>query len=763
MRTSDIALRLSVRALVGFSIFPPDIMPISSRLMEMGRTGHLARQGQSSGQAERALAWQGMCEGQPVSVTGRMDLFDDRISPPLIEEIKLSLGDIPLSPLPEHLAQAACYGFMLCEREDMPAVTLQVSYVTPEGQLRASFREEISREALQERFFALLVPCVRWHRQLAELKLARDQSIVGLAFPYPAFRPGQKEMAAQVYTAITRRKRLFAVMPTGTGKSAAVLYPALKALAEGQCSQLFYLTARGTQRLAARKELDRMGEQGLKARGLTLYAKEKLCPMEEVRCHPDHCPRARGHFDRQGAAIQEALALFRWEQEEILALADRHQLCPFELSLALCEIADVVIGDYNYAFDPQVRLSRVFDNPRGVCLLVDEAHNLADRARDMLSGELALSRLTSSRREAGKAYGRSASLYQAFTRLIRLMDKEELPLETGTLESACAGLIEALGDSRFPGSFELMRELISFLSAFRRGLGQEDYHLTWAPGPRRGLAQALNLNPAPHLREMTGRLSGCVFFSATLLPLHAMMSLLGGEEGDACLALPSPFPREHLLCMQWPLNTRYQARADSLIPAAQAIAALYLSHPGKVMAYFPSFAYLRQVAEALKAEAPEIPLILQEPGMGEEDRLAFLNRFTRDDAPLLGLCVLGGLFAEGVDLPGRQLIAAAIVGVGLPQVNAERALYQARMAAAHGDGFGFAYRYPGMQKVAQAAGRLIRSETDRGVLLLLDDRFTQRAYHQLLPEHITMNRVQSIDEISAFARDFWENARKEEP
>lgn len=254
-----------------------------------------------------------------------------------------------------------------------------------------------------------------------------------------------------------------------------------------------------------------------------------------------------------------------------------------------------------------------------------------------------------------------------------------------------------------------------------------------------------------------------MFFSATLLPLHAMMSLLGGEEGDACLALPSPFPREHLLCMQWSLNTRYQARADSLIPAAQALAALYLSQPGKVMAYFPSFAYLRQVAEALMAEAPEIPLILQEPGMGEEDRLAFLNRFTRDDEPLLGLCVLGGLFAEGVDLPGRQLIAAAIVGVGLPQVNAERALYQARMAAAHGDGFGFAYRYPGMQKVAQAAGRLIRSETDRGVLLLLDDRFTQRAYHQLLPEHITMNRVQSIDEISAFARDFWENARKEEP
>ncbi len=756
-------LRISVRALVGFSLFPPDIMPVSSRLMALGREGHLNRQAGSTARAETALRWTGECEGHMVEVQGRMDLYDDSAMPPMIEEIKLALGDAPDEALPEHLAQAVCYGHMLCEQEEMAHVTLRVCYVSPAGEERAAFTEQMGRDTLRERFFALLVPFVRWQKRLAEQKNIRDESIAALPFPYGDYRPGQKEMAVQAYTAISRRKRLFAVMPTGTGKSAAVLYPAVKALGQGACRQVFYLTARGTQRLAARKELDRMAAQGLMALGLTLYAREKICPMEEVRCHPDHCTRAKGHYLRQGAAVEAALGLYRLEKEELLALADAHHLCPFELGLAICEIADVVIGDYNYAFDPRVRLSRVFDSPRGVALLIDEAHNLADRARDMLSGELSLSQLSDARREAGKAYGRGNALYKAFTRLMRLLDKAEVPLQPEALEAACGVLLDELGGSRFPGAGDLAQELIAFLSAFRRGQGDADYHLIWRPLPRHGRAAVINLNPAPYLSEVTGRLSGCVFFSATLFPLDAMKRLLGGEEGDACLALPSPFPRDHLLTLQYPINTRYRAREGSLLPAARAIAALYTAHPGKVIAYFPSFAYLHQVAEVIRSEAPDVPLIIQERAMDEAAREDFLARFTQDEEPLLGLCVMGGVFAEGVDLPGKQLIGAAILGVGLPQVNEERGLYQARMEEAFEDGFGFAYRYPGMQKVAQAAGRLIRSEKDRGVLLLMDDRFSQRGYHQLLPEHVTMNRVRHIDEIIALTRDFWENACQEEP
>ncbi|MDD4080375.1 MAG: ATP-dependent DNA helicase [Eubacteriales bacterium] len=756
-------LNVSVRALVGFSLFPPDIMPVSSRLMAEGRAGHMARQAKSQARAEAALRWTGECGGVEVLVQGRMDLYDPAASPPLIEEIKLTGDILPQEASPEHLAQAACYGFMLCEKEDIPAAALRVSYVTAAGEEKAAFYKEMSREELRARFYELLIPYVRWQARLEALREARDASIISLPFPYPDYRPGQKEMAAQAYTAIARRKRLFAVMPTGTGKSAAVLYPAVKALAQGLCNQVFYLTARGTQRLAPRKELDRMAEKGLKAFGLTLYAREKLCPMEEVRCHPDHCPRAKGHYLRLGEALEEALGTYRWEREEVVAMADAHTLCPFEFSLSLCEIADVVTGDYNYAFDPRVRLIRVFDMPRGVALLVDEAHNLADRARDMLSGELSLPRLASARREAGKAYGRGSALYKAFTPLIRLLDKAEAAFLPDRLEAASGALIDALGGSRFPGVGDLARELIAFLQALRRGVDNEDYHLLWEPRPRSGQARIINLNPAPYLREMTARLAGSVYFSATLQPLRAMSGLLGGDKEDACLALPSPFPREHLLTLQYAVNTRYKAREGSLIPAARAIAALYKARPGKVIAYFPSFAYMRRVMEAIEAEAPNIPLVVQAPGMDETAREDFLSRFTGDNQPLLGLCVLGGVFAEGVDLPGEQLIAAAILGVGLPQVNQERPLYQARMEEAFQDGFGFAYRYPGMQKVCQAAGRLIRSENDRGVLLLMDDRFTQRGYLELLPEHIAMNRVHSIEDIHDAARDFWGDAPKEEP
>ncbi|MDD3109984.1 MAG: PD-(D/E)XK nuclease family protein, partial [Eubacteriales bacterium] len=253
-------LRVSVRALVGFSLFPPDIMPVSGRLMAEGRLGHQARQAESKAKAEAALRWAGECCGTAVEVQGRMDLYDDTANPPLIEEIKLTGDTPPEEAFQEHLAQAAVYGFMLCEKEGLPSVALRVSYVTAAGEERAAFYEEMARDELRARFFELLIPYVRWQARLWALREARDASITALPFPYPDFRPGQKEMAAQAYTAIARRKRLFAVMPTGTGKSAAVLYPAIKALSQGLCSQVFYLTARGTQRLAPRKELDRMAE-----------------------------------------------------------------------------------------------------------------------------------------------------------------------------------------------------------------------------------------------------------------------------------------------------------------------------------------------------------------------------------------------------------------------------------------------------------------------------------------------------------------------
>lgn len=752
---SEQTLQVSVRALVGFSVFPPDILPISRNLMEQGRDAHLARQQESLARSEAMLTWAQTMDGLAVRVSGRMDLFDDSKSPPVIEEIKLSPIEAPTAPAPEHLLQAVCYGFMLCERDGLDKVDIKVCYVTRAGQITAAFLERFDKARLDAAFFDLLRPYVAWQKRLLAHITARDESLLTLPFPYAAYRPGQREMAEQAYTAISRMRRLFAVMPTGTGKSAAVLFPALKALGQGLTKKIFCLTARGTQRIAMQQEIDRMIAQGLRLHALTLNAKESLCPMEQMRCHPDYCPRARGHYLRQPDALMEALSTQVWGSAFIREMSDKHQLCPFEFSLALCEIADVVICDYNYAFHPQVRLTRIFDSLRKLTLLVDEAHNLPDRARDMLSGSITISQLRAFRREAGKLHGRTSGIYKALSQFIKLLPQEEgadyTPVQTGI-----TSLLDALGTGYTPGVMHLVRDLVSMGSALTRAQeALDDYVILNDAEATKGGLTVLNLNPAPHLFEVTRRLSGCVFYSATLQPLPAMRLLLGGEMEDACLSLPSPFPEEHLLTLHMPLNTRYAAREASLLPAAQAILALFSAHPGKMIAYFPSFAYLRAVGEVLEGLAPDLPLNIQQPGMDEGSRIQFLDAFLQDDAPVLGLCVLGGVFSEGVDLPGKALTAVAVIGVGLPQVNEQNNHYRARMEEAMGDGFGFAYRYPGMHKVLQAAGRIIRSETDRGVLLLLDDRYAQADYQALLPSHITLNRVSSIEEITQNARRFF--------
>lgn len=752
---SKAALKVSVRALVAFTAFPPDIVPVSSLMMELGRQGHLARQSASTARAETLLTWSGQLNLREIQVSGRMDLYDAQAQPPLVEEIKLAPREAPEKPLKEHLLQAVAYGFMLCQRDGLDAVQLNIAYVTAQGEMVREFSEVFSADRLQADFLGMLIPWAAWQERLMAHVEARDRSLQGLPFPYPAYRPGQREMAAQVYTAISRRKRLYAVMPTGTGKSAAALYPALKALGQGLTRKVFCLTARGTQRIAMHKEVGLMLENGLTLHALTLNAKEGLCPVGHLRCHPDHCERAKGHYLRQQAALEEALDFPNWDGSLVTALADKHQLCPFEFSLALCEIADLVICDYNYALDPQVRLSRIFDTTRNVTLLIDEAHNLPDRARDMLSGSLKAAELRAFRMEAGKLHRRTSPLYKACTAMLRLIEEEDGEWDGERAALAAGKLLDALGTAFTPGTARLVRDLVSFLGALRReGEEPEDYAPLHKPG-KTGAITILNLNPAPHLAECTRNLAGCVFYSATLEPLGAMRALLGGDREDACLSLPSPFPEEHLLPLQLSLNTRYQARESSLDPAARAIRALFDTCPGKMIAYFPSFAYLRAVHARLETGGA-LPTLVQQPGMDEAQRLAFLQSFTQGDEPLLGLCVLGGVFSEGVDLPGRALTTVAIVGVGLPQVNQERDLFRARMEEVMGDGFSFAYRIPGMHKVLQAAGRLIRSEHDRGVLLLMDDRYTREDTLALLPAHLRLNRVHSIEELAQKARAFWQ-------
>lgn len=740
-------LRVSARTLAEYTFFEEDILPAGPALMEKGQRGHIARQKASPMEKEAALSWEGECAGLSFYVSGRADLMQRQ--PLAIEEIKLCDGDAPPAAKPAHRAQAVIYAYMALREAEERACAVCVRYVRESGETVAAFEERLTIEEAEGEFFALLTPYAEKAKKEETRRAARDASLDTLPFPYTAFRLGQRGMAAQVYTAIVRRRRLFAQMPTGSGKSAAVLYPAMKALGRGETRQVFFLTARTTGRRAAMGEMANLQAHGARAVAVCLTAKEKCCPMEDMRCDPAHCPRAKGHFVREREALQREEARLSWDEAAIAATADEFSLCPFELSLTLAGNADAVVCDYNYAFDPQVRLERVFLTGVRPTVLMDEAHNLEDRVRDMLSCALSSSEVALWRRETGRALGRAAPAYRALTRCIQALRAVER--EEGALDAASLAASEAWEKAKgIPLSFGRALYRTQFLLG-RAARKQEDYACIVQKRGRERTIGAMCLNITDYIRGITARFTGSVYFSATLLPLASMRTLLGGGEEDACFQLPSPFPKEHLLALQLNIDTRYARREETLPLAAQAIRAMYGARPGHYLACFPSYRYL----ESVRALLDGLPLHVQQEGMGEAERESYLRRFEEDKGGVLGLCVLGGAFSESIDLKGSALIGVCVVGVGLPTVSDQKERLRAFYEGSLGQGFDFAYRYPGMHRVLQAAGRVIRTGEDRGVALFLDDRYGQSAYRALLPEHLDLKTVPSIDALSAALLDFW--------
>ncbi|MBQ8200421.1 MAG: ATP-dependent DNA helicase [Clostridia bacterium] len=765
-------IRVAVRTLVEFTLHGTDIRRLGGQVRDMqdGMLGHKARQALLDGdwQAETPISMIVPMEDEDLELHlgGRMDAFLDG-DIPVIEEIKLwQHRDAPLTANPAHEMQAVCYGHMLCEDRGLAGVVVRVVYVDKKGHVRGQFDQNLTAEECCERFQTVLEPYVRRLRMLRQHRRARDASLRALTFPFGSYRPGQREMAVQVYTAVKLGRRLFASMPTGTGKSVAALFPALKALGEGLTGQIYYLTARTTQRQGAQEALRNMRRQPLHLWTLTLDAKDKQCPTHTL-CHPDYCPRAKGHFLRDYAAIDEMLRSDEWSPEAIRAMADKHCICPFEFSLSLAEIADLTICDYNYALDPAVHIQRIFDMTANVTLLIDEAHNLLPRVRDMLSGFVDGGRIRRLRTVVGKAAGRRHPLYKTMTEVLKALDDLSVPDDDTTegaleklpssLDQACAELTDAflntqnesfnwdevgetLGDTLLP--------LLSFVRARKRDTTA--YAWLWQ-GRKSRTVHAFALDVADYFAEVTCRRRGVICFSATMEPLEDMKLLLGGQEDDACFAMPSPFPRENLLLLQRDVNTRYRNRDAACGDIAASICDMVSAKPGRYIAFFPSFAYMRRTAEVL-----DVPFQMQRSGMTDAEREAFLAPYVPGGEAVLSLCVLGGVFAEGIDLPGDALDGVIIVGVGLPQVNLFQETLRAYYDRTLGDGFLYAYMLPGMQKVAQAVGRVIRTETDRGIALLLDDRYRQGVYRRLCPRHWEMNRESGLRNPQSRMKAFWE-------
>lgn len=756
----------SVRAVVEYTHHPHDMLPSGGiERMRDGMLGHVARQ-QSLERARAEVTVRTTVYGDLIEldIVGRIDALFRRGDLFVVEEIKLvpAYDSPPEEALPAHKAQAACYAHLLAKDESLEYVIVRVLYVGKDGAETVAFEETASAAALADRFETLVRPYLQMLEGRARWREIRDASIRNLVFPFPAYREGQRELAIQVYWAIKSKKRLFAQAPTGTGKTAAVLFPAVKSLGEGLTGQIYYLTARTTARRNAEAALSRMRAGGLRLRSLTLAAKEKLCPFRPDegawRCDLLSCPRAKGFFDRLPDALEAMREGDDWSVDAITRLSDAFCLCPFEFSLTLCEEADVVICDYNYAFDPTVRIRRIFQSGTNLTLLADEAHNLPERARSMLSGVVDTAALRLARRGAGNRLGRKHGLYAALTGLIRMVElceegvSEAPPDGLGSALERC--LDEALDTSNRINLAELCGNLFRAVAALERF--DEQFAVLVEKVGKATKLTLFCLNPAPHLQEITRRLRGCVFFSATLAPLSAWRDAIGGGEADGLLALPSPFPRENLLVLRQSISTRYRAREATAESVAGAILAMAEARVGNYLACFPSYAYLRMVRERIEEAGALVRLHVQQSGMDEAARTAFLAQFAPEPKEtLLGLVVLGGIFGEGVDLPGDLLSGVAVVGVGLPQICPKRELLRAHYQKELGDGFAHAYRYPGMSKVLQAVGRVIRTETDRGVALLIDDRFFEPAYAQLLPLHWDVKPAQSASRVRELALRFW--------
>lgn len=770
--------RVSVRTLAEFAFEGGDLMREAGALDRMleGAKGHRAVQTsyRDGFRSEVPISLTAQVAGRAITLHGRIDGLNEKQRPPIVEEIKttrLCPSSIGEGDYPVHWAQAELYAFMLSRRRGYERVRARLVYVDITG-AQARFERDYSADALGALFEKYARPYADWLARLESWQMRSRPSMGALAFPFDSYRQGQREMAVNAYTAIKTRKNLLVSAPTGIGKTVAALFPAVKALGEGLITHIFYLTARGTQRPAAQAALEMMRGRGLFIRSVTITAKEKACAFPGSACDPSSCPRALGYFDRRRDALREALTLEKLDEVSIAALAERWSLCPFELSLDLSEQADVIICDYNYAFDPRVRLRRFFLYKGQYALLIDEAHHLPERAREMMSARIdqrdfaQLLKALKIEEPARSAVNALADLIKAMKRLSRGCEGPEALEEppealyqplTDFVEAARPLLGEGLSAHR-----QLYERYFEALDYLRVADGfSEDYRALVEPGGRYLSVRLWCYEPARALRQVMDRVRASILFSATLSPIGHYMRLTGlsEEQGDACLELDSPFPPEHLLTVRMPIDTRYSARQRTAPMVARAIADLCAARTGNYLACFPSYEYLKLTLDYFLAMGAKAEVLVQRSGMSDAQRAEFLGRFEASpERSMVAFVAMGGVFAEGIDLPGEKLIGAAIVGVGLMQPSFEREVLRALTDDGEGEGFLNAYVYPGMERVLQAAGRVIRTQEDRGVVLLIDQRYEAAQYRRLLPRHYRLRAAADHAALARQLRAFWAGA-----
>jgi DNA excision repair protein ERCC-2 len=694
--------------------------------------------------------------GLRLILSGRVDGIFENASPPIVEEIKTVTGSWSGHPDAVHIAQLRAYAALLAEARGWDQVDHRLIYLHLETDEQTVIQNLETRDSLSgfldetlHEWFSWLTPRVEW------LNL-RDASLEALPFPFTSFRAGQRALARHVYRSVRDGRHLFVEAPTGLGKTMATLFPAIRALPRMADGQVFYVTAKTPGRLSAAHALTNLRASGARLRSLMLTAKRKICFSETpAGCDERTCPFAVGYYDRIKPAVRELLQKEDLTREAVEETARRHQVCPFELSLDASVWTDVIVGDFNHVFDPSARLQRHFaEGPARHAVLVDEAHNLVDRSREMYSARLTIADLTVT--AAGRAKG-AARAKRALAAAAVALEKalQNLPADNALLESksyhdgamafekpprellaairqASRGLEEFLAAQPPGKDVSGWMEAWFALSAFLRAEDGFDENCRFILSPAEGSAKIFCADPSSRLRESLKGLRAAIFFSATLSPLSYFRDLLGGSPDTAEVSFDSPFHPSQMKLTVLGHDVSYKGRSASLECVADDLARHVRDNAGNHLIFCPSLQYLSEIEPLLAERLHGFEFFAQTSLMDESERIVFLDRFAAG-SQVVGLAVLGGIFSEGVDLPGDRLIGVAVVGVGLPRLSLERDILLALFETTRGQGFDYAYRFPGMQRVLQAVGRLIRSEQDRGTALLIDRRFREARYRSLFP------------------------------
>ena len=778
-------IRISVRNLVEFILREGDIDNRTGggqdpENMQMGSRIHrkIQRQMGSDYQAEVPLKTEIVCDGFTLKIEGRADGLIHTKEQVMVDEIKGVLRELDLvqEPAGIHLAQAKCYASMVAEQEGVDEIGVQMTYCQMETEEVKRFQYSYQSNELKVWFDEVIRQYEKWAKFQIEWRKARNASIKEIEFPFP-YRKGQRELAVSVYRTILRKKKLFIQAQTGVGKTISTVFPAVKAVGEELGEKIFYLTAKTITRTVAEQAFETLREQNLKFKVITLTAKEKICFCEETSCNPDDCPYAKGHFDRVNDAVYELLMQEDVMSREVLeAQARKHKVCPFEMALDVSTWVDGVICDYNYVFDPDARLKRFFaeGGAGGYLFLIDEAHNLVERGRQMYSAELCKEDFLAVKKLVKGEAPRFAKRLEACNKILLAMKKEcenykvldnisHLGIQLMNVLSEADRYLEECVDKEVRETvLDFYFQVRSFLNIYD-GLDENYVVYTEYQENGRFVLKLFCVNPAANLQKCLDKGNSAVFFSATLLPIQYYKRLLSTEKDNYAVYIDSSFDTKKRLLMNGvDVSTRYAMRSREMYQRyATYIFRVVKAKMGNYLIFFPSYRFMEDVyqefTQLLASDEEEMELVIQQKHMDEEERENFLRAFEMGrEKSLIGFGVLGGIFSEGIDLTNEKLIGTLIIGTGLPQVCNEREILKSYFDQKGLYGFDYAYRYPGMNKVLQAAGRVIRTEDDRGVILLLDERFQREKGKEIFPKEWADCERCRLDIVEEKIRLFWE-------